>query len=83
MKLGEWYNIDYEAQGKETKYWLLPLKVSGPNSLVAAIEIPTGRLTTHFTFAFINKYGKLKKKPEDVKVNYRLARNAMKAIFGS
>jgi len=80
MRLGEWYNIVYVAAGQEVNFWLLPLK-NGPE-YVACIEVPRGGIRSQiFTSEFVDKYGKRKKKPEDIKVNYKTARNAMKAIF--
>jgi hypothetical protein len=88
MKLGKWYNIVYEAQGNKINFWLLPLKVdssqqvAGGGHSVTVIKVPTGGLSTNiFSPEFISAYGKRKKKPIDIKVNYRTARNAIKAIF--
>jgi hypothetical protein len=81
MKLGQWYNIVYEAQGEEINFWLLPLK-DVPLGNATVIKTPKGGLSNDiYTSAFIDTYGKRKKKPIDIKVNYRTARNAIKAIF--
>jgi hypothetical protein len=76
MKLGEWYYVTYET----SNYWILPLKEVDVYKTATAIIVPGG-LSISFTSGHIDKYGKRKKKPEDIKVNYRTARNAFKAIF--
>jgi hypothetical protein len=82
MKLGEWYNIVYTAgPGNKMDYWVLPLK-DGP-AYMTLIRAPKGGLKFEtFTSEFVDKYGRRKKKPEDIKVNYKTTRNAVKAIFG-
>ncbi len=87
MKLGRWYNIAYKlANNEETNYWLLPLKddptyVTVIKTTTSGISETAGVLARTFTSSFINEYGRLKKKPEYVRVDYKTARNAMKAIF--